>query len=139
MENNVYAPPKAEIREAEPATEMPAEVLKKIRGAVIVGCISTVVTLAAVLISLTGVNFFGFSAWQFLDVALLAGLTFGIYKKSRTCAVIMLVYFIISKLLLIRMTGVGGGTVLSLVFLYYYAQGIAGTFQYHRLKSAAGE
>src|SRR3546814_16318433 len=46
---------------------------------------------------MSGTEMLGFSAWELFDVALILGLAFGIYKKSRTCAVLMLAYFIVAK------------------------------------------
>ena len=36
------------------------------------------------------------------DVLFIFGLTFGIYKKSRVCAVIMFIYFAINKILIFK-------------------------------------
>jgi serine/threonine-protein kinase len=74
-----------------------------------------------------------FNAWNLIDAALIFSLAFGIYKKSRRCAVLMLVYFVGSKIIVIADTGRFSGAFLSIVFIYFYLQGVIGTFTYHKL------
>jgi hypothetical protein len=78
-----------------------------------------------------------FSAWNLLDVAVIAGLTFGIYRKSRACAIIMLVYFIGSKLLLWSETKSVSGLPMALIFGWFFFQGIRGTFTWHALNAGS--
>ena len=132
MSQNRYAPPGAEIDAVEPDAQVPAPILKKIRNACVAGTISTVITLVFALLAITGTSVAGITSWQLLDVALMAGLTYGIYRRSRTCAVMMLAYFVISKVLQIVEGGKPTGIVLALVFFYYYAHGVVGTFAYHK-------
>ena len=134
MSDNPYSVGGADL-ESDDAPVVPPEVLKQIRNAWVAGSVSGSITLAIVLFSVAGVQILGFSAWEFLDVAFVFGLAFGIYKKSRTCAIVMLLYFAVSKVLIISENGLKGGIALSLVFFYYYSYGIVGTFAYHRLKS----
>ncbi len=133
MSTNPYAAPKANLESSEVEPAIPPQVLKKIKNAWIAGIVSGCVTLAVTLLAVSGNRVLGYSAWEFLDVALIFGLTFGIYKKSRACALLMLVYFAISKILLMLEGGGSTGIVMSLIFIYFYAQGVAGTFQYHKL------
>ena len=134
MNDNPYSVGGAAL-ESDDAPVVPPEVLKQIRNAWVAGAVSGTITLAVVLFSIAGVQILGFSAWEFFDVAFVFALAFGIYKKSRTCAIVMLLYFAVSKVLIISENGLKGGIVLSLVFFYYYCYGIAGTFAYHRLKN----
>lgn len=123
-----------------PSSTVSADVLKKIRNACIAGLITATVTLIVTLLAVFGVvQLFGFDAWEFVDVVLILGFTYGIYRKSRVCAVLMLVYFVASKIMLFMQTGKPNGLVMTLIFLYYYWQGVAGTFAYHRhFKDAGG-
>jgi hypothetical protein len=132
VEENPYSAPKAEILESADAAEIPAAVGRKIRIAWIAGVISTSLTLVITVLAMTGVRMLGFSAFQLIDVALMAGLTFGIYKKSRACAVAMFVYFVLSKIVLLRFLG-AFGIIQAIAFLYFYGLGMVGTFQYHKL------
>jgi serine/threonine-protein kinase len=130
---NPYTPPAADVALEYSAPEVPDEVLKKIKGAWVAGIISGVVTFLFTLAALNGAKAAGFNAWNFIDVVLIFGLAFGIYKKSRACAVSMMIYFVVSKILIVVETGSFGGSVMAIIFIYYYAQGISGTFAYHKL------
>ncbi len=141
MTQNPYSAPNAALLDASTSPVVDGEVLSKIKGAWIAGCISGGITLGAVLLSLAGTSILGFSAWQMLDVAIIFGLAFGIYKKSRTCAVIMLVYFIANRIFMMIEVGKPVGIVLGLVFAYYFVRGVIGTFEYQkaiRAQPAAG-
>jgi hypothetical protein len=113
---------------------------KKIRTAWILGIISTVVTLLATIAGMVSPDIatqIGFSAWNILDVFLLGGLTFGIFKKNRTCAIVMFVYFIISKIIQFS-AGVPNitGIVVAALFGYGYFEGIRGTSAYQSIMKA---
>ncbi|WP_386067081.1 hypothetical protein ACFJIW_21680 [Tahibacter sp. UC22_41] len=126
-------PYKAPVSTLEaPAVEVPADVLKRIKNAWVAGCISGGLTLVVVLVAMSGADLPGIDAWMLPDVALIFGLTFGIYRKSRTCAVIMLVYYLASKILIMVETGKPGGLFMSALFAYFFWQGVSGTFAYHR-------
>ncbi len=107
-----------------------------IKNAWIAGAISGVITLVFALIAMSSAEIrqnMGIDAWLWIDVVLIFGLTFGIYKKSRICAVLMFVYFAISKLIQFS-SGQFGGAFVAVLFLYFYFQGMRGTFTYHKLK-----
>jgi hypothetical protein len=130
--DNPYMAP-AEAMVPRPPVEVPKEILAKIKHATVTGIISGCITLVVTLFALAGNEMLGFTGLELIDVVLIFGLTFGIYKKSRTCALIMLLYFVVSKIILIAENGPGGGGgILALVFIYFYFQGVVGTFQYHK-------
>lgn len=132
MTENPYAAPAAMVAERATAADVPEDVLNKIRGTWIAGAICGGITLAVTLLAISGTSILGYSAWELFDVALVFGLTFGIYKKSRVCAVLMLLYFIASKVILTMESGKPNGIVVGLIFLYYFYQGVVGTFAYHK-------
>lgn len=105
---------------------------KAIKNAWIAGIVSGSITLLVTIIAAFGIDILGFSLWNLLDVALIFGLTFGMYRKSRVCAVIMFVYFVASKVFIGIETGKVTGIPLALVFGYYFFQGIRGTFAWHQ-------
>lgn len=115
---------------------------KHIKNAWIAGAFSTSITL---IFSFTGAfseNFrfaHGYDTWNLLDVAFLAGLTYGIYKKNRFCALGLLIYFIISKFALLASNGQFTGGLLSLIFVYFYFQGTRAAFKIHKQKIENGE
>src|SRR3546814_772864 len=95
---NPYSAPVARVSDPETTKiEVPDEILKKIKLGWVAALFSAGVTLAVTLLAMSGTEMLGFSAWELFDVALILGLAFGIYKKSRTCAVLMLAYFIVAK------------------------------------------
>ncbi|HTY07646.1 MAG TPA: hypothetical protein VMF29_00645, partial [Candidatus Edwardsbacteria bacterium] len=79
-------------------------------------------------------QFHGFSAWNLLDAALILGLSFGLYRNSRTCAVILFAYFVLSKVMMWVQLGNVAGLPLALAFGYFFLMGILGTFAYHQAK-----
>lgn len=116
------------------AIEVPEKILNMIKGAWIAALVSAGITFVITLLAIFGTPLLGFSGWELIDVAFVLGMAFGIYKKSRTCAVLMFIYFIISKVLLTISTGAILGLPIALAFLFLYWQGVAGTFAYHKLK-----
>jgi hypothetical protein len=137
MDETRYTPPKAAVVDLaadEDAITVPDAVLKKIRNAWIAALISAAVTLVVSLLALAGNHVGPFTGAELLDVVFILALAFGISRKSRVCAVVMFVYFVFSKYLLIRQTGQLNGLFMGVVFLYFYALGVAGTFEYHKLR-----
>lgn len=112
---------------------------KPIRNAWIAGTISGVLTLLVTLICAAGVDIPGldFDLWNLFDVLLIFGLTFGIARKNRVCAILMFVYFVGSKLLMWKESGGVSGLPVAVIFGYYFFQGILGTFAYHRTHETA--
>lgn len=136
MADNPYGVPRSNLdrKDANPPVQVPADVLSKIRSAWIAAVVSGTITLLFTLAAMAGHSVLGISAANFVDVALIFGLAFGIYRKSRTCAVLMLVYFLASKIYMIQQNGAAGaGGILGVVFLVFYAMGVMGTFQYHKI------
>lgn len=109
---------------------------RAIKGAWIAGAISGAVTLVFVIAAVAGADVLGFNILYLLDVFLIFGLAYGIYKKSRTCAVIMFVYFVASKVIIWQRMGSLQGLPVAIAFGYFFFQGIRGTFAYHGIKKA---
>lgn len=107
---------------------------KHIRSAWILGIISTGLTIVASLIGAYNEDFrysSGFNTWTLFDAALIAALTFGIYKKSRFSALGLLVYFVLPKFIESAYNGqfpLGFGT---LIFGYFYLMGTIAAFKLH--------
>lgn len=124
--DNPYAAPAAPV--VEPLVDVPEAILKKIKNGFTAAMISGALTLLVTLYAIASSKMPGFSAWNLVDVALIFGLGFGIYKKSRTCALLMFVYFVVSKII---MKNNASGFFVAMIFLYFYAMCVLGTFQYH--------
>ncbi|HTJ79754.1 MAG TPA: hypothetical protein VL357_12235 [Rariglobus sp.] len=111
-----------------------------IKRSFICGIISTFITLIATLVVLYRGDFrlsgVPISIYTLVDVILMAGLTTGLFFKSRICAILMVTYFLWSKYMQFSsgMEIPPVAFVVSLVFLYFYIEGMRGTFAYHRLK-----
>lgn len=137
--HNPYESPTTSVKQAPlpPERDIPDTITTPIRHGWITACISGVITLLAVLMAVfagsgssRGVQFF--SLWNLIDVALIAVLAFGIYKRSRTAATIMFVYFLLSKILIAVGTGSPSGLVFGLVFMYFYFRAMIATYRYHQ-------
>ena len=133
--NNPYQTPEAAVADAEmPKVEIPLGILNKIKGGWIAALVSGTFTLIFTLAATFGNDITGFIGPEmFIDVVLIFSLAFGIYKKSRIAATVMFVYFVISKIYIWAVTGQFSGTILAVIFLYFYFQAMVGTFQYHKL------
>ena len=138
MDDMRYNPPKAAVVDVDPDAErvVPAAVLKKIRNAWIACLVSAGVTLVVSLLALAGRRVGPFSGAELIDVVFILALAFGISRKSRVCAVLMFCYFAISKVMLITSTSQFNGLFMGLAFLYFYAMGVQGTFEYHKLRKS---
>jgi len=108
---------------------------RHIKNAWIAGIISAAVTFifSAIGAFSQTVQFkYGFDTWALIDVALIAGLTFGIYKKSRFCALSLLIYFVLSKVAMAAYIGKFTHGIGALLFGYFFFQGTRATFQIHK-------
>ena len=108
---------------------------KMIITAGVFGLISAFTTLAVTIyVAQTGEDFQSISTWALLDVLLLVCCTFGIFMKSRTAAVIMLVYFFLSKIVQWIVFSQTSYIVFGIIFLIVYFEGVRGCFHWHHLK-----
>lgn len=115
-------------------------------AALLTGSMTAAVTLGASL----GTNGIDYVPWMWLDVVLIAGLGWGLYRRSRVAAALMLVYFAAAKVLAVRRdlqqlddptwtdalesldTCIAGGWVVALAFTAVYSLGLYGTVVYQR-------
>lgn len=96
--------------------------------------INTAAILAFITAAMTVVLAIMLSPLYFIDAILVLGLGLGIlFAKSRVCATILLVYFVLSKILMI--SGMNAGSiVVAIAFIIGYGMGVYGTFSYHKLR-----
>jgi hypothetical protein len=78
----------------------------------------------------------GFDAWGLIDVAILAGLAYGVWRRSRVCAVLLLVYGIANEVFL-AFDETARFSLLRVVFIYFYFRGAIQVFRDHRSRTAA--
>lgn len=75
------------------------------------------------------------SALSYLEALLIAGLAFGVYRKSRTCAILILIVLILGVLSNMILTNSRIILFMGVFYGFFYYEGIRGTFAYHRAKS----
>ena len=112
---------------------------KAIKGGWIAALISLGMTALIMLISLMSPNadlgaaFSGAGLELLIDLALIAVLAFFIWRKSRTAATLMFLYFLASKIIQIA-AGDYRGIFMGAVFLFFYGRAVWGTFTWHKLR-----
>jgi hypothetical protein len=107
---------------------------QEIKNAWVAGTFCSTATLILTLLSVFGVNIVpGVDLSALLDVGLGCGLSFGVYKKNRACAVILFTYFVANKIYIWSQTNTLQGLYLAVILGVCFFQGITGTFSYHKL------
>jgi serine/threonine-protein kinase len=138
LTHDPYRPPAASLDLQADEFEPSEEIAKKIKGAWVAGIISAGITFLFVLIALaSGTAVMGINAWAFVDIGIILGLAYGVYRRSRTCAVILFLFFLGEKVAMFAEAKSVGNVPIALVFIYLYGRGMVGTFQYHRERKAA--
>jgi len=110
---------------------------RKIKHARIAAMVCGTVTLAGsitLIVNRTGFSLF--SLLSLIDVVFIFSMAYGIYRKSRICAVLMFEYFLLSKIFNVSIsTHINAGIlIIGTIFLFFLYQGITGTFAYHRCR-----
>jgi len=117
----------------------------KVKGAWMAGVASGTVTLVFTLVAMKK-NVWDFTISNLGDVLLIYTAAFGIYRKNRACAILMLVYFLVAKVLIwMRLAMITdlpevvwvGYLLFSALFFYFFFEGLRGTFAWHRLEREA--
>lgn len=106
---------------------------KAIKDATIVGIITIIVTLILTLIYASGAGLAHIDLWNIIDLLVLSGLTFGIYRKNRLCALAMPIYYLSVKTVLWVNEEAFIGVPLALIFTYFFWRGVQGAWAYHKL------
>jgi len=101
--------------------------------------VSIGITVALTLVYASGGSLADVDWWNWVDLALMLALTFGVYKKHRASAVTLFAYYVVSKIYVWIIYGVFLGVPIAAVFAYFFFRGIQGVFAYHRLASELGE
>jgi len=70
--------------------------------------------------------------WAVASAAVTGALGYGVYRRSRTAAVTLLVLFLISRVWFYLQTGSLGSPLLTIIFLYCFVEAVRGTFAHHR-------
>ncbi|MFA6980903.1 MAG: hypothetical protein WC209_16385 [Ignavibacteriaceae bacterium] len=116
------------IKSEKPAYE------KKIRRGWIAGVILGILSL---LITIYSLNTPGnsalresFNEWTFIDITICFGLSFGVYKKNKIAAILLLALFLIPRIIGFISTGnlkiLSGGAI----FVYFFVEALRGILDY---------
>jgi hypothetical protein len=73
----------------------------------------------------------GFDAWILVDAAILAALAYGVWKRSRICVLLLLMYAIGNEVYL-ALQETSHFSILRLIFIYFYFRGTIQLFREHR-------
>jgi hypothetical protein len=123
----------APVQIAQPApTELQAA-LRKIENTWIASLISAGITLLFVMYSFSGNAIAGIDAWALLDIGAIVGFGYGVHRRSRTCAILLFMLFVIEKLLMFSTGNTAAGIGGAIIFGWLFFQGILGTFRYHAI------
>lgn len=110
---------------------------KAIKRAWIAGFLIAFLILAQTFLVLNGVLIFSnqnHSAYfNLFDVIFVVGLSIGIYRKSRECAILLLGYIFLSYILQLYREGTSYFGTVRTIIVYFLYQGILGTFKYKQL------
>jgi len=117
---------------------------KKIKYAKIAAIISGVVTFTGSMALIIRGKSEGVSLINVLslfDALFIFCMAYGIYKKNRICAVLMFEYFFLSIIFRISITSQLniGSFIIGWTFLYFFYQGITGTYAHHKCRVCDGE
>ena len=117
-----------------------SEALKNIRYGYIAALVSAGITVVLNFLQFDAgdVNLFSDPVVLY-DVIIMLLLAFGVYKKSRVCAIAMFIYFILGKIFQFQeYASYGIDTppstyLVAVVFIYFYFQAFRGTIAFHKI------
>ena len=103
-------------------------------AALIVAILSFIVVVIATTTDASGALALFNDKANYLDVLLMLGCAYGMYRQSRFAAVLVFVYYIAARLIICIETGSFAGILVTLFVLYFFAKAIYGSFVFHRIK-----
>jgi hypothetical protein len=109
--------------------EAKLNIKRAVGAAFILAAVSSVLGL----LSLFGYRAFGASAFTLVHGGIVLGLGYGIHHYSRTCAVIMFLYYLADTVYSWVSSGEVAGIIVFAVILYFFGRGAHATFIYHSL------
>lgn len=100
------------------------------------GLTGLIVTIAVLTEPQSGAIAYFDDPWLVVDIAALLLLALGVSRKSRTAAVLLVVYFLIALAVRFVDTGRVTGLLGAVVWMYFYVNALRGAFAYHRIARA---
>jgi hypothetical protein len=130
---NPYQPPSSTVTSLDDIAL--STINWKIGVAIFAGCITSLLLLVTtlVLVVLGAATGTGVDAWPAFGCIGVASLTYGVFRKKRLCALILLAIGVVEELLLIHDSVIATPlTILLPPLIYCSWLGVSGTFAYHR-------
>jgi hypothetical protein len=115
---------------------VPKNIQTDIRNGCIAACVSMIISIALTLISITWVKITGIDVWNFIDIGIVGILVIGVFKRSRTAATVLLIYFVASKVIMAALFK-HPINMMGLFFCYLYTRAMIATFKYKKIISSA--
>ena len=78
----------------------------------------------------------GYDAWNLIDAAILGGLAYGVWRRSRVCAVLLLLYGV-ANMVFLAFDETARFPLLGVIFIYFYFRGAIQIFRDHRSSTPA--
>lgn len=110
---------------------VPEEIAQSTRQGWIAAVIYGVITMLVDLVAIFNATNKSAAAWSLLDAAVIFALAFGIYRKSRISAILMLAFLCLIQYVVWKQTGFPSGVVIGIVLAIFFFRAIVGTFRYH--------
>lgn len=130
--NPQFAAPPLSPLAAETAYGMDrAKAQKAIKTAWITAVVSGILTTIVAAFALSGVPELSTYEYALIDAGLIFGLAFGVFRKSRIAASMLVAYWIFNLVSTMRLSG---GLLLRAVILGVFVEGVRGTFAHHKLQ-----
>ncbi len=110
---------------------------KAVKDAWIVSLVAIGATVLLTMIYASGAGIGYVDWWNWLDLIILAGLAYGIWRKSGWSAIIMAFYFLGSRIVLWVNESAFIGAPIALIFAYFFWRGARGAFLLARESQSA--
>lgn len=84
-------------------------------------------------------NMWMLDPWSMFDAVLILVLGIFVFKKSRTAATLLFVYFVCAKVYIWMEVGKPQGLFVAVIFLFFYFNAMRGTYKWHSTYQSATE
>lgn len=132
---NPYQSAPEEAAKTNADVDTPAQIAGKIQNGWIAGLVmaggSLLFGLWQLFINQITASFFGFVV---IDALIVAAMSFGVYRKNRVAAIVLLVYYLLGRVAFYLEGGNLGGIFLQVIFLIFLYQAAQATMKWHRLE-----
>jgi len=129
VENNSWWPDVSDKNGAEKA------IMSGFVAAAFVACVTAAIALVSIFLHkpILGIDGFGL-----VDATIFAAIGFGIYRKSRSSAVLGLVVYLVERIYMTVTNGASSSAgVMTIILSLAFVHGIRGTFAYRKLSGQA--